>query len=81
MSPFRKQWLVWSAARDVAANGHGTKRAAVIALAAGNDAEFLRRSGFEMKLSREFDCGFGGFGAAGGEIDATICEIRRSESE
>ena len=34
-----------------------------------------------MKLAREFDGGFGGFGTAGSEIDAAVCEIGRSKSE
>lgn len=34
-----------------------------------------------MELAREFDGGFGGFGAAGREVDAATREIRWSESE
>jgi len=79
VSPFRKERLVGSAASDVAADGHGAEGAAVITLAARDYAEFLQCAGFEMKLAREFDGGFGGFGATGSEIDAAVCEIWRGE--
>ena len=32
-------------------------------------------------MAGEFDGGFGGFGAAGGEIDAAVCKIWRSEGK
>ena len=32
-----------------------------------------------MKLADYLDGGFGGFGAAGGEVDAAVCKIWRSE--
>jgi len=54
----------------------------VIALLTGNDAVTGRLFGFEKKLAREFECGFGGFGAAGGEVDAaTVLEIARGDGE
>jgi len=54
----------------------------VIALAAGENAVAIFLAAFEVKLPREFYRGFGGFGAAGSEIDAAaVTEIRRSQSE
>lgn len=34
-----------------------------------------------MKLANELDGGFGGFGTAGGEIDAAVLEIGRGERQ
>lgn len=81
VAPLLEEWLIRSSARDIAADGHGTECAAVIALAARDDAEFFWRGGFEMELAGEFDGGFGGFRAAGGEVDAAVGEICRGESE
>ena len=81
VAPFRQKRLIGSAAGNVAADGHGAERAAVIALAARDDAEFSWRAGFEMELARKFDSGFGGFGTARGEVDAAVCEIGRRESK
>jgi hypothetical protein len=54
----------------------------VVALFAGNDAIAGRLFVFEEILAHEFDGGFGGFGAAGGEVDtATILEIARGDGE
>ncbi len=54
----------------------------MIALAARDDAETLWLAGFEMELAGELDGGFGGFGAAGGEVDgAAVLEIWWSELE
>jgi len=75
VSPFRQKRLIRSAAGNVSTYGHGAERAAVIALAARDDAEFLWRAGFEMELACKFDGGFSGFGTAGSEIDAAVCEI------
>jgi len=75
VAPFGEKWLVGSTASDIAADRHRAERTAVVALTAGYDTEFLRRVGFEMELAREFDGGFGGFGAAGSEIDATVRKI------
>src|SRR5467141_3824961 len=82
VSPFRDERFVGRAARDVATDGHRAESAAVIALAAGENAVAILLAAFEVKLAREFYRGFGGFGAAGSEIDAaTVTEIRRSQSE
>src|SRR5262249_22225631 len=81
VAPFLKKRLVGSASGDVSTDGHGAEGAAVIALAARDDAKFFCCAGFEMKLAREFDGGFGGFGAAGTEVDAAVCEIRRGQSK
>jgi predicted metalloprotease with PDZ domain len=82
MAPFGDHRRVGSAAADVAADGHGAECAAVVALFAGDDAETRRLVRFEKKLARELDGGFGGFGAAGGEIDtAAILKIARSDGE
>jgi len=82
VSPFRDERFVGRAARDVATDGHRAESAAVIALAAGENAVAILLAGFEVKLAREFYRGFGGFGAAGSEIDAAaVTEIRRSQSE
>jgi hypothetical protein len=40
VAPFLKEWLVRRAAGDVAAHGHGSERAAVIALASRDDTDF-----------------------------------------
>ena len=54
----------------------------MVALTAGNDAIACGLAVFEMELTREFDGGFCGFGAAGGEIDTPAgAKIRRGESE
>ena len=80
--PFRDERFVGRAASDVATDGHRAESAAVIALAAGENAVAILLAAFEVKLAREFYRGFGGFGAAGSEIDAaTVTEIRRSQSE
>jgi hypothetical protein len=79
--PLGEQRLIGSASRDIAADGHSAKRAAVIALAAGNDAITRGLSAFEMKLTHQFDRGFRGFRAAGSEIDAPITKTRRSQIE
>ena len=81
VAPLGEKWLIRSAAGDVAADGHSAEGATVIALPTGHDTKFLRRARFEMKLAGEFDGGFGGFRAAGGEVDAAIPEILRRERE
>jgi len=54
----------------------------VVALLARDDAITRRLFGFEKILAREFDGGFGGFGAAGGKVDAAaILEIARGDGE
>ena len=81
VAPFRQKRLIRSAAGNVSADGHGAERAAVIALAARDEAEFSWRAGFEMELACKFEGGFGGFGTAGSEVDAAVCEIGRREGE
>ena len=54
----------------------------MIALLAGDDAITRRLFCFEKILTHEFDGGFGGFRAAGGEVDAsTVLKIARSDGE
>jgi hypothetical protein len=80
MAPFGDHRRIRSAAAGVAAHRHGAESAAVVALLAGDDAVTGRLFGFERILSREFDGGFGGFGAAGGEVDAAaVLEIARGD--
>jgi predicted metalloprotease with PDZ domain len=82
VSPFRDHGRVGGAAADVAADSHGAKGAAMVALLAGDDAVTGWLPGFEKILAREFDSGFGGFGAAGSEIDAAaILKIARGDGE
>jgi len=82
VAPFGDHGRVRSAAADVAADGHGAEGAAVVALLAGNDAVPRRLIGFEEILAREFDGGFGGFGAAGGEVDtAAVLKISRGDGK
>ena len=82
VAPFRDHGRVGSAAADVAADSHRTEGAAVVALPAGDDAVTGRLFGFEEKLAREFDGGFGGFGAAAGEVDAAaVLKIARGDGE
>src|SRR5258706_10939824 len=82
VSPFRDEGFVGGGAGGVRADGHRAESAAVIALAAGESAVAIFLAVFEVKLPREFYRGFGGFGAAGSEIDAAaVTEIRRSQSE
>lgn len=81
VTPLGEKRLIRGPAGDVAADGHGSEGASVVTLTAGDDAEFLRGAGFEMKLAGELDGGFRGFGAAGGEIDTTAGEIGRSEGK
>ena len=82
VSPFGKERLIGGAASDIAADAHGAERAAVVTLEAGNHAIARGLSAFEMKLARELDGGFRGFGAAGSEIDAAAgAKVRRRESK
>src|SRR5262249_55503072 len=81
VAPLRQERLIGSAARNVSADGHRSKRAPVIALAPRHDAIALRLTGFEMKLACQLDCGLGGFGAAGREVDASFTEIGRCEGD
>ncbi len=81
MAPLGEEWLIRGAASNVAADGHGSEGAAVVALAARDDAKSLGRARFEMELARKFDSRFGRFRASGGEVDAALGEIGRSEGE
>jgi hypothetical protein len=82
VAPFGDHGRVGRAAADVAADGHGAECASVVALLAGDNAKTRRLFGFEKILTREFDGGFGGFGAAGGEVDAAaVLKIARSDGE
>src|SRR6267143_156438 len=82
VSPFWQERLVGRAAGHIAANGHRAKSAAMITLAAGENAVAILLAAFEVKLPREFDGRFGRFGAAGSEMDASaVPEIRRSQGE
>src|SRR5882762_3199438 len=82
VAPFREERFVRRAAGHVSADGHRTKSAAVIALAAGENAVAILPAAFQVKLPREFYRGFSGFRAAGREIDAAaVAEIRRSHRE
>jgi len=75
VAPVRKKVLIGRSASDVAADSHGAESAAVITLAARNDAELLWCSGFEMELARELDGGLGGFGTRRSEIDAAVAKL------
>jgi hypothetical protein len=68
--PFREQWLIRSAARDIAAYRHRAECAAVIALTTRNHPVPLRLAGLQMILPRKLDGRFGGFRTTGGEVDA-----------
>src|ERR1700687_1034107 len=82
MSPFRDQGFIGCAARDVSADGHRSESAAVIALAAGENAVTILLAAFEGKLAREVYRRFAGSGAAGSEVDSSaFTEIRRSHRE
>lgn len=82
VAPFRDHWRVGSPAANVAADGHSAERAAVVALLAGDDAVTRRLFGFEKILAHELEGGFGGFGAAGSEVDTTtILEIARGDGK
>jgi predicted metalloprotease with PDZ domain len=82
VAPFGDHRRVGSAAADVAADGHRAKGAAVVALLAGDGAVTRRLLAFEKKLAREFDGGFGGFRAAGGEVDtAAVLKIAGGDGE
>jgi hypothetical protein len=82
VTPFGEQRCVGSTTSEVAADGHRAERAAVIALAARNDPIARGLAGLKMKLASELDGGFGGFRAAGGEIDAaTVLKVGRSERQ
>ena len=82
MAPFGDHRSIRSAAANIAADGHGTQGAAVVALLAGDNAVTGRLFGLEKVLAREFESGFRGFGAAGGEVDAaSILKIARGNGE
>src|SRR6266404_5979529 len=75
--PFRDERFVRRAAREISADRHRTKSAAVIALPARENAVAVLLAAFNLKLAREFNGCFGSFGAAGREVDAAAgLEIR-----
>src|SRR5260370_41503687 len=79
LPPFREERLVGSAARDVPADRHRAESAAVIALAARENAITILLAAFEVKLSCKLNRGFGRFRAARSKIDtAAVTKIRRS---
>ena len=77
MAPFLEERLIGRATGDVATDGHGAEGAAMVALAARDDAEFFGGAGFEMELAGELDRGFSCFGASGSEVDAAVGKIQR----
>src|SRR6516165_5249355 len=82
MAPLRHHWRIRGAARNIAADRHGPERAAVIALLPRNNAVAGRLFPLKEILPREFDRGFGGFGASGGKVNASaILKIAWRESE
>jgi hypothetical protein len=82
VSPIGNQRQIRRFAADVAAEGHRTERAAVIALPARENAKARGLADFKKILADKFDRGFGGFRTAAGEIDpAPILEIARSKGE
>src|SRR2546430_9668609 len=80
VAPVRKKWLIGRSASDVAADSHGAESAAVITLAARNDAELLWGSGFERELARGLDGGVGSFGTSGGRYIAAGAVSGRSDA-
>lgn len=81
MAPFGEERRVGSAAGEIATDSHRAKGAAVVALAAGEDAVAVGLAEFEEILADEFNGGFGGLGAARSKVDATVAKVGRSESE
>ena len=81
VAPLWQERLIRGAASEVAADGHGSEGAAMVALAARNHPEFLQGAGFEMTWAGKFDGGLGSFGATGGEVDTAVGEIWRREGE
>lgn len=82
VAPLGNKRLIRRATSDIAADVHRAERAAMIALTAGNDAITIGLADFEKILAGELDGGFGGFRAAGSEIDAAaVTKIGRRESE
>ena len=80
VAPFLEEREIGSTARDVAGNGHGAERGAVVALAAREHADALGLAALEMIGTREFQGGFRGLGAARGEEHAAgTAERRRGE--
>jgi hypothetical protein len=82
VSPFGKERLIRGAASDVAADGHGTERTAVVTLAARDDAIARGLTALKVELSCKLDGCFRGFRTAGREIDASAgAKVWRGESE
>src|SRR5205807_7725866 len=82
VSPFGDEGLEGCAAHGVAADGHRSEGAAMIALPARKNPIAFLLAIFKMKLARKFYGGFCRFGATGSEIDAaTVAKILRSHRE
>src|SRR5580704_2841636 len=82
MAPLGEQRPIRRSARDVAADGHRAKCAAVITLAARKNEVTSRLSFFNMKLARELDSRFRRFEATRREVNAAaISKIWRSHRE
>ena len=79
---FREQRFVRRATRNVPADGHCAKSAAVIALPPRENAVAIFLVAFDVKLAREFYSGFRCFGTSRREINAaTVAKIRRGHCE
>src|SRR6266849_2466570 len=82
VAPIGDQRLVGRATSDIAANRHRAKRAAVIALAARENAITILLTGLEVILANQLNCRLCRFGAAGSEVHAAaLAKIRGSKSE
>lgn len=79
VAPLGEKRQIGFAASDVAADGHRAQRAAVIALAAGNDPVASGLADFEKILARELDSSVARFGTTGREVDAASAKVGRSE--
>src|SRR5579859_5453998 len=81
VTPLRKQRLIRRAPRHIAAHGHRPQCAAMIALPPRNHAITRGLPAFEVKLPRQLDRGFCGFGPARSEINSPAAKTRRSQLE
>src|SRR5580704_11426002 len=82
VAPLGKHGRERFAAADVAGNGEGAEGAAVVALQAREYAESFGLAALDPILAGELQRGFGGFRAAGSEIDAAVfMHLARGESQ
>ena len=82
VSPFHDERFVRRAASYISADGHCPKSAAMIALPSRENPVAILLAAFHVKLARELYDGFGGFRAAGSEVDtAAVSKIRWSHRE